>query len=131
LQEEEKGNRDALEPLLDKGFTIIRSGGKKQDWQKFLDLVPDNKGLGRTADQVGVRLFGECAIFASRVTATRDEEGDEVVSRFWNTRLFRRPDKEWRCISWQVMKICDSWVNSLTLGGGVKFSFCSHLCNAF
>ena len=107
LQAEESGDRDKLAFLLRQDFTIVRASGEKQDRQMFLEAVEDNKNRGRSADLSDVRLYGNYAIFTCRVTTTRDKDGKAAVGHFWNTRMFVRQDKEWLCLGWQVMKICD------------------------
>lgn len=107
LLAEENGNRDKLAPLLHQDFTIIRASGEKQDRQTFLQAVEDNKNRGRAADLSDVRFYRNYAIFTCRVTTTRDKDGKADVGHFWNTRMFVRQDKEWRCLGWQVTKMCD------------------------
>lgn len=107
LQAEEAGLQDKLAPLLHQDFTIVRASGEKQNRQQFLDAVPANKDRGRTADQIEVHLYDDRAVFTCRVTTTRDKDGNQAISHFWNTRLFVRENGEWRCAAWQVMKICD------------------------
>ena len=107
LQAEESGDQNELAPLLRQDFTIIRASGEKQDRQLFLDAIEDNKDRGRSADLSDVRVYGNCAIFTCRVTTTRDKDGRVAVGHFWNTRMFVRQGKQWLCLGWQVMKICD------------------------
>jgi len=104
LRAEDEGDEATLALLLHPDFNIVRSNGEKQGRQTFLEAVLSNKNLGRTADQVEVRRYGECAVFTCRMTTIRDKEGKDVVSHFWNTRLFLRQDKEWRCTAWQVAR---------------------------
>ena len=107
LQAEESGDRDKLASLLHQDFTIIRASGEKQDKQMYLEAVEDNKNRRRSADLSNVRFYGNYAIFTCRVTTTRDKDGKVAVGHFWNTRTFVRQDKEWLCLGWQVMKMCD------------------------
>ncbi len=108
LQAEEAGLQDKLAPLLHQDFTIVRASGEKQNRQQFLEAVPANKDRGRRGDQVEVRRYDDRAIFTCRVTTTRDKDGNQVISHFWNTRLFVRENDEWRCAAWQVMKIAEA-----------------------
>ena len=107
LQVEEIGSKEKLEPLLHLDFTIVRASGEKENRQQFLDAVPANKNRGRSADQVEVRLYDDRAIFACRVTTTRDKDGNQAIDHFWNTRLFVRQNDEWLCAAWLVMKIAE------------------------
>ena len=106
LEAEEEGRTADLEPRLTADFTIVRASGEKQDRQKFLAAVPGNAGRGRVADQPGVQLYDECAVFTCRVTTTRNADGTPGGGRYWNTRLFVREAAGWRCAAWQVMGIC-------------------------
>jgi hypothetical protein len=105
LRAEEEGDKATLEPLLHPEFTIVRASGAQQNRQTFLDAVPANKGRGRKADRVEVRVYGERAVFTCRVTATVEKDGQSIIGSFWNTRLFMWQGKCWQCVSWQVMKI--------------------------
>ena len=67
--------------------------------------MPDNAGLGRTADQPEVRLYGDCAVFTCVVTTTKNPDGSPGGGRFWNTRLFVRQAGKWLCVAWQVTPI--------------------------
>jgi hypothetical protein len=104
LRAEEEGDEALLGPLLHPDFTIVRASGEKQDRPAFLKAVQRNKNLGRTAEQMEVRQYGDWAVFTCRITTTHDKEGKEVVGHFWNTRLFLLQDKAWRCATWQVAK---------------------------
>jgi len=107
LEAEEAGNDAALKPLLHEKFSILRSNGKTYDREAYLKDVSANKTRGRSADQVKLRLFKNCAIFACRVTTTREAENKPTVGHFWNTRRFVRQGDEWQCTEWMVMKMCD------------------------
>lgn len=106
LQAEEAGLKDDLDPLLAEGFTVIRSKGEKVERQDFLDAVSNNANRGRRAAQPNVQVVGQCAIYTCIVTTTQNPDGTPNPGRFWNTRLFVRENGQWRCASWQVMKIC-------------------------
>ncbi|MDH4135457.1 MAG: cupin domain-containing protein [Anaerolineae bacterium] len=108
VQAEESGLKDDLVPLLADSFTIIRSNGEKSKRQAFLDAVPDNANRGRRTAQPNVQLAGRCAIYTCIVTTTQNPAGTPNPGRFWNTRLFVRENGQWRCLTWQVMKICDT-----------------------
>jgi hypothetical protein len=108
LQAEETGQKDALNPLLADGFTIIRSKGEKVERKDFLDDVSKNANRGRHAAQPNVQLVGQCAIYTCLVTTTQNPDGTPNPGRFWNTRLFVNENGHWRCATWQVMKVCDS-----------------------
>lgn len=105
LKLEEAGSKDELDRLLYQDFTIIRANGVRQDRQTFLNAVPTNASRGRSADQPEVRLYGDCAIFTCVVTTTKNPDGSPGGGSFWNTRLFVRQAREWRCAAWQVTPI--------------------------
>ena len=105
LQAEEEGLKDEIASLLHKNFTIIRASGAKQDRQTFLDAVSSNTNRGRTTEQPDVRLYGDCAVFTCIVITTQNSDGTLNPGRFWNTRLFVREQKQWRCAAWQTTKI--------------------------
>jgi uncharacterized protein DUF4440 len=108
LQAEEADQKDALDPLLADGFTIIRSKGEKVERHDFLDAVPKNANRGSHATQPNVQLLGQCAIYTCLVATTQNSNGTPNPGRFWNTRLFVQENSNWRCAAWQVMKICDA-----------------------
>jgi hypothetical protein len=108
LQAEEAGLKNDLEPLLADGFSIVRSKGEKVERQAFLDAVPDNANRGRSAVQHNVYRVGQCAVYTCIVTTTQNPDRTPNHGRFWNTRLFIRENEKWRCLTWQVMRICDA-----------------------
>ena len=108
LQAEEAGRKADLDPLLHKDFAIIRANGVKQGRKKFLEDVPNNSNLGRSAEPPEVRLYGECAVVTVRVTTLRKPDGTIVTRNFWNTRVFFREGIDWRCVAWQVTEIPNS-----------------------
>jgi len=108
LKAEEEGNRAVLESLLHKDFAILRASGVKQDRQAFLNAVPGNAHRGRSADQLEVRPYGDCAVVTCRVTTSQNPDGTPSVRHFWNTRVFVRQAGEWQCVAWQVTEIGSS-----------------------
>ena len=105
LQAEEAGLTDDLATLLHEDFTIIRTSGKKENRQAFLDAVPANANRGRTADQLEIHPYGDCAVVIICVTTSQNKDGAPAVGRFWNTRVFIRQSGQWRCVAWQVTEI--------------------------
>ena len=105
LQAEEAGLPDQIAPHLHENFTIIRASGKKENRQAFLDAVPANANRGRSADQLEIHPYGDCAVVIICVTTSQNKDGAPAVGRFWNTRVFIRQSGQWRCVAWQVTEI--------------------------
>jgi len=105
LQAEEAGRKDGLDPYLHQDFNIIRAKGTKHNREEFLGDVSANAGLGRSQESPEIKLYGDCAVVAVRVTTLRKPDGAVATRRFWNTRVFLRDGVDWRCVAWQVTEM--------------------------
>lgn len=69
---------------------------------------PDDEAAGDAATppeysarDISIRVFGDSAIVAFRLLASRD---GEVVGEYLNTGVFRKREPGWRAVAWQATR---------------------------
>jgi hypothetical protein len=106
FQAEDDANREPLERILaDDDFRIVRSNYVIEDKPAMLCRVAaDTSHKKREVDDENVKVYEDnSAVVTSRVTLK--QASGEIVGRFWNTKVFARPEGRWKCIIWQVARI--------------------------
>jgi hypothetical protein len=104
FQAEDDHSREGLEPILADDFRIVRSNFIMEDKPAMLCRVAaDTSHRRREVDAEEVKVYGDSAVVTCRVTLK--EESGKIFGYFWNTKVFVRREKDWKCIVWQVARI--------------------------
>jgi Domain of unknown function (DUF4440) len=99
---EELGDTAMLEPILDDEFWIVRSGGERQNKKQMLDALASTAGGRRV---IRKELVQPCGSTVVALTLIGYYKGRELVGDFWNSKVFVRDDRGWRCKAWQVFRV--------------------------
>lgn len=104
FQAEDDHSRNALVPILADDFKIVRSNFILEDKPAMLCRVAaDPSRRKREVDDEEVKVYGDSAVVTCRVTL-KEENGD-IFGYFWNTKVFVKQEKDWKCVVWQVARV--------------------------
>jgi hypothetical protein len=104
-------NVDKLAPLFhDKAKFVHMSGTWKKDEE--LDIIKTGSIWYKNADvkDVAVELIDDIALVWNRITLTANVRGNDVVTEFTVTEVYKRRKKEWKLLALTFSSVRDTHV---------------------
>jgi hypothetical protein len=102
-------NVDKLAPLFhDKSKFVHMSGTWKKDEE--LEIIKSGSIWYKNADvkDVAVELIDDTAILWSRITLTANVRGNDVVTEFTVTEVFKKRKKDWKLLALTFSSVRDT-----------------------
>jgi hypothetical protein len=102
-------NVDKLAPLFhDKSKFVHMSGTWKKDEE--LDIIKTGSIWYKQADvhDVAVELVDDTAILWNRITLTANVRGNDVVTEFTVTEVYKKQNKEWKLLALTFSSVRDT-----------------------
>lgn len=102
-------NVDKLASLFDdKSKFVHMSGTWKKDEE--LDIIKTGRIWYKKADihDVAVEIVGDVAIVWNRITLTADVRGNDAVTEFTVTEVYKKQKKEWKMLAMTFSSVRDT-----------------------
>jgi hypothetical protein len=104
-------DREAHDRFWSEGLVYTSSSGTrfgKAEIMSGFDDPDDESEEGPatvyTAEEVRVQQYADTAVVSFRLVGTTDES-PPVVTQYFNTGTFLRPDDQWQVVAWQATRI--------------------------
>jgi len=102
-------NVDKLASLFDDKSKFVHMSGT---WKKNeeLDIIKTGRIWYKKADihDVAVEIVGDVAILWNRITLTADVRGNDAVTEFTVTEVYKKEKKEWKMLAMTFSSVRDT-----------------------
>lgn len=102
-------NVDKLASLFDDKSKFVHMSGT---WKKNeeLDIIKTGRIWYKKADihDVAVEIVGDVAIVWNRITLTADVRGNDAVTEFTVTEVYKKQNKEWKMLAMTFSSVRDT-----------------------